>query len=53
MLGWILTFTLIALGATVSAVNGYMGPAFSMTSSAVFVLLLLVSALTLILRSRA
>jgi hypothetical protein len=53
MLGWILTFTLMVLGAIVSAIYSYLGPAFGLTTSAVFSFLLLISALTLVLRGRA
>jgi hypothetical protein len=53
MFGWILTFILLMLTATGSAINGQLGPLFGLTSSVVFGLLVLVSALTLVLRSRA
>jgi hypothetical protein len=53
MFGWILTFILLMLTATGSAINGQLGSLFGLTSSVVFGLLVIVSALTLVLRSRA
>jgi hypothetical protein len=52
MLGWMLIFFLMALGGTMSAVNGGLGSAFALTSSVVFGVLLAVAVLTFILRGR-
>jgi hypothetical protein len=53
MLGWMLIFFLMILGGSMSAVGGSIGNTFVLTSTAVFSLLLTVSALTLLLRGRA
>lgn len=54
MLGWMLIFSFMVLGGTISAVDGGgIGTLFGMTSTVVFGLLLLLSAFTLLLRSRA
>ena len=54
MLGWMLVFTLMVLGGTLSAVDGGgVGTLFGMTSTVVFGLLLVLAAFTLLLRSRA
>jgi hypothetical protein len=53
MLGWMMIFVLMILGGTLSASTGAIGTGFVMTFSAVFGILLLISAFTLVLRSRA
>lgn len=53
MLGWMLIFVLMILCGALWASSGGIGLGFAMTSSAVFGFLLLISAVTLILRSRA
>jgi len=53
MLGWMLIFSLMVLGGSMSAVDGGIGNTFVLTSTAVFGLLLTISALTLLLRGRA
>ena len=50
MLGWILVFALLMLGGTISALH--VGIGLALVLSTVFGLLLVVSALTLILRGR-
>ena len=52
MLGWMLIFALMLLCGALAAV-GNIGPVPGMTSSLVFGFLLVVSALTLVLRGRA
>jgi len=54
MLGWMLMFAAMSLGGTgVAAMGGLAGQVAGLTSSLVFGLLLVVSALTLMLRNRA
>jgi hypothetical protein len=53
MLGWMLIFTSMVFGATLSALKGGVGSELGMTLSVVFGFLLLVSALTFVLRGRA
>lgn len=53
MLGWMLIFTLIAIGGTMSALNAGMAATAGVTSSVVFGFLLVISAFTLLLRGRA
>ena len=52
MLRWMFVFILLVVGLGIFALNGGVGPELGMTSSLVFGLLLAVSALALILRSR-
>jgi hypothetical protein len=51
MVGWMLIFALMIIGGTLCASSG-VGLTFTLTFSAVFGFLLLVSALTLLVRSR-
>ena len=53
MFGWMMIFMLMTLAASMSAIHGSIGSAAGMTSGLVFGFLLVVSALTLVLRGRA
>jgi hypothetical protein len=52
MLGWMLVFLLVLLGGATSAANGGLESTFVLTSCVVFGFLLVVSALTILLRGR-
>jgi hypothetical protein len=53
MLGWMLIFVLIVLGAVMAALSGGTGSVFGLTSTVVFGFLLAISAFTFLLRGRA
>jgi hypothetical protein len=53
MLGWMLIFVLIVLGAVMAALSGGIGSVFGLTSTVVFGFLVVISAFTFLLRGRA
>lgn len=53
MLGWMLVFALLIFSAAITVLEGGFGTVLTLTSTIVFGVLLLISALTLLLRSRA